>query len=384
MLLETLLEREPAWLQAAAPESAIAPLCQCSLSRNLADFSFPGQCNEEEKRRIEERVTDVFDNLGLLAHGHYYSLPELTSSEARFLAERRLITFDVMADHGPRGVYVSEDQTLSIMVNGMDHLCIRTILPGNQLQEAWAQLNLMDDTLSGLLDFAFDDRLGYLTAGLAGVGTGLKAGILLHLPGLSLMGALVHQVELAEKQQLRLCGIKAGAGDMARKMAPKPGPSSDALEQALFTDVDGALCGAPGEALGDLFLLVNHSTLGISEEEIVFRARHQASEIATAELSARTGLAKESPSALDDRVFRALGAAGGARLMEFTEGIRLLSSLRLGVERGLIAKHTLQEMNELLLFSQGAHLEISRGQDCDALALSIERAGLFRRIMSGV
>lgn len=384
MLVETLIEREPAWIQANAPESAIAVLCQCSLARNLADFSFPGQCSDEEKKRIVDRVCGALDSLGLMSHGRYYSLNELTTREARFLAERRLITYELLAGHGPRGVYVSEDQLLSIMVNGTDHLCMRAILSGNQSQEAWAQLNLMDDTLSGLLDFAFDERLGYLSAGLASVGTGLKAGTILHLPGLALMGGLGAQVESAAKQHLRLCGIRPGAGEMARKLAKPRGAGSGVLDQALFTDMDGGLCGAPGEALGDLFLLANRGTLGISEEEIVFRVRHQASEIVSAEQAARAALHKESPRALEDQVYRALGTAGGARLMEFTEGIKLLSSLRLGVECDLIANHSLQEMNELLLISQGAHLEIARGQDCDALALSIDRAALFRRMFTGV
>ena len=383
MLVSPLLDTAPQWVSDAAPEAATAVLCQCSLARNLADFAFPARCTDEEKQRVLDRVVDVLDRLNLLSTGRYYYLPDLSAGEVGFLAERRLITYGLMCAQGPRGVYVSEDQGLSIMLNGSDHLCTRVLLSGLQLPEAWARLYLMDDTLGGALDFAFEERLGFLTASLGNVGTGLKASVVLHLPGLVLQGGIPGiEAELPVHQgvQLVFSGIEAAnGGHAAGAMAAGDAETG----QSLYSDMAGAICGPVSEAQGDLYLLANRGTLGVSEEEIVFHVGHGAAELVAKEKAARQGLLNESRQGLEDRVGRACGVAGGARLLGFPEGIAVLSSLRLGVERGVLRKQTIRQVNELLLASQKAHLEMAHGRECDALTLSTERAGLFRRVVAG-
>jgi protein arginine kinase len=390
MVVNMLPDKLPQWLIDDAPEGAAAVLCQCSLARNLSDFPFPARCTEDEKRVIEARVLGVLDGLNLLSTGHYYSLPDLTSRERRFLAERRLITFELLTARGPRGVYLSEDQSLSIMINALDHLCVRVLKPGLQFQEAWAQLNLVDDTLSGVLDYAFDDRLGFLTASLGNVGTGLKAGALMHLPALGLTGKINERAEGAAAQRLVLTGMRAGALDeqtdpeaLRRGALQAPVTVENNREQSLYTDMDGALSCPLNETVGDLYLLVNRGTLGQSEEETIFLVRHAAGEILSEEREARTKLLRDSLRGIEDQVGRARGLAGGARLLGFSEALSLLSSLRLGVEAGLLNDVGMHQINELLLASQAAHLEVARGHDCDALALSMDRADLFRRVVAG-
>ena len=127
----------------------------------------------------------MLDSLSLLA-GQYLSMASLPRRDAHALAERRLISFEHARGKAHTGVYVSDDQCTSIAVNGSDHLCITVLASGLQLQEAWTRLNVQDDILAGSLDCAYDRRFGYLTASLGHVGTGLKAGVVLHLPGLSM------------------------------------------------------------------------------------------------------------------------------------------------------------------------------------------------------
>jgi protein arginine kinase len=382
MLLDTLSDKAPAWLSGDKAEGEAVVLTQCSLARNLADFPFPNRCSPEEKRQIIERVQTVFDSLNLLSSGQFYHLEELGLRELRFLAERRLVTYEFLRADGPRAVYVSDDQGLAIMVNGADHLCARTICAGLQPQEAWARLNLMDDTLVGTLDYAFDERLGYLTSALAHVGTGLKASVMIHLPALSLGEDLARKQTAARSMRFTLAGVRAGVDDprLLRKMTrERPTTAPDTLlGESFFSDMSGAVCGPMNEASGDLFLLVNEGTLGISEEEIVFHLRHLAVEIVEKERQARQQLFADSPRGLEDRVGRARGVAGGARLMGFAEAVGLLSSLRLGVATKTLSKCTVGQLNELLLNSQRAHLEVAAGHALDELSLSVERAELFR------
>jgi len=378
MLVETRHENTPQWVHEAAPEGATVVLSQVTLCRNLADFPFTQRCTEDEKQAIETRILNALDSLNLLASGRYYNMRELDSRAARLLAERRLISQDMLGVRGPRGVYVADDQSLSISINGAEHLAVRGIAAGQQLQELWNRLNLIDDTLNGALDFAFDERLGYLTSTLGLVGTGLKVGLLLHLPTLVYTNRITEQLSGTEQQRLLLQGVRAGCDVRLPRTRPDGEPEQAVLSEALFTDMNGALPAALNETVGDLFLLVNQSTLGHSEEEIVFQIRHRASEILAGEGAAREGLLAENLGTLEDRVGRAQGVASGARLLGFPEGLDLLSSLRLGVAAGLAQGVDLPQINELLLASQSAHLEASCGHECDALQLSAERAGLFR------
>ncbi len=68
----------------------------------------------------------------------------------------------------------------------------------------------------------------------------------------------------------------------------------------------------------------------------------------------------------------------GARLLEFDEAVDLLSSLRLGVALGLVDNHSLQDVNEVLMASQRAHIQMRLAGDCDEFRISSERADLVR------
>ena len=385
MVVDTLLDKMPLWISDDAPDAGICVLSQGTLVRNLADFPFAHRCSEDEKRTIETRVLGVLDNLNLLSSGRYYSFQDLDTKEIRFLAERRLASHELMFGRGPRGVYIADDQSFSIAINSQDHISLRVLQCGMQPQEVWSRLNVLDDTLNSLLDFSFNERLGFLTTQLSQVGTGLKLGVLLHLPGLTLSGGLAELAGRAEQQRLLLHGIRAGGTFEARpermRLAPvgeEHRPSQSRLNQSFLTDLSGSLSTPISQTEGDLFMLTNTGTLGVSEEEIVFQVRHIASELIAEERAARELLLNENVRVLEDRIGRALGLAGGARMLNFNEAVGVLSSLRLGIATGIIQGHTLQQVNELLLACQGEHLEMAAGVDCDDYRLSVERADLFR------
>lgn len=343
-MVEVLLDKPGTWLSGSGPEADLALRTRGMLIRNLADLPFASDCSLEEKRTIEERVLGVLESAGLLASGQYLSLANLDEREGLLLLERRLISESLLNNTGPRGVYVSNDQSLSIMVNEEDHLRVQVHASGLQPQEVFNRLNLLDNRLDIFLDYAFDERLGYLTDDLTAIGTGLQIDVVLHLPALYLRNRV-----MAVEQQVR--------------------DQHHSLE---------AVQGALPEARGDLYVLQNQRTLGRSEEEIAFHVKHLAAQIIEEERSARQTILAENPRALEDRVGRALGIARGARLLDYDEAVTLLSALRLGRALDLANGFSLADLNGLLIESQRAHIETKKGQDLDDLALSMERADLFR------
>lgn len=343
-MAETLLDKSAKWLAGNGPEADIAVYCECRLVRNLIDYPYPGVCTDEEKAAIEERILSALDGLNLLATGRYCSLTELDQREARFLAERHLIGPELFGAQGARGVYIADDQSLSITINEGNHLTLRGLASGLHLQELWARLNLLDDTLAGVLDFAFDERRGYLTNALSDVGTGLKASVILHLPGITMVN---------------------GIADLRASLATK----RHTLQNVYSTE---------GEAPGDLYQIQNTSTLGRSEEETLFHLKHFTSDIIKQERETRKTIRTDAPLQLEDRAGRALGLARGARILAFEEGLGVLSSLRLGASVGLQTQFPLSRINEVSMASHNAQIEMKCGQDCDELKLSTERADLFR------
>lgn len=344
-MVETLLKKHVEWLSGNGESSDTVHYCRCRLFRNLADFPFPSQCTDDEKRSIEERILGVLESLNLLESGQYWSLSDLSETEQRFLAERLLIDTDLLQADGPRGVYIDDDQLLSITINGNNHLTICGLSSGFRLQDIWSRISLIDDTLAGLLDYAFDKRLGYLTSDVRHVGTALAADVALHLPGL-VMGNLI--------------------------------PWARELTQERRHTFETLLPGYNGSAPGDLYKLASISTLGRSEDEIIYHLKQLVSELSKKEREIRKQIQRDSPLHFEDLTGRALGLARGARLLEFPEAISVFSSLRLGVSMGLLDTFSLRQINEVFVASQNAHLEMKCGHECDELTLNAERAELFR------
>jgi len=377
-MVETLYSKIAPWITANGPEGGIVLFTQGCLVRNLADFPFPSACSEEERRLVEERVVNALTQANLMTTGHYRASSDFDEREAAFLAERRLVPFDFFKGRSHAGVYIGDDQSFSVIVNGLNHICILVNSAGLALQEVWNQLDELDNLLAQSLDFAFDKEYGYLTSSLNHVGTGLKLSLMLHLPALSSTPGAPDRESLdaaagrARERRLVLYGLRPMSVPGGRQ---RGGAGNG---DALYFDLTETLYSDYTEAHADLFLLSNQSTLGVNEEEILFHLRQSATELIELEKEARRQLLAMERVRVEDRVARALGVAHNARLLGYAEALSVLSSLRLGIELGFVEGMALGRINEMLFAAQGAHIRMKKGHDCDEWTLSMERANLFR------
>ena len=402
--MDVVVDETVAWLSGEGPEAPVALACESNLMRNLAEFSFTWRCSSDERAAVEERVLTVLADVGLFETGQYHALPgsqavhdmvapadaEERRWAERMLAERRLLSLfhasprdgrDGTVLSAPDGAYVGDDQSVSVMVNGPDHVCIRVLSSGLDLLEGWARQNLVDDRLAEKLDYAFDDRHGYLSADLAHVGTGLKAAVLLHLPGLAMTGHMGRALDVVAERRHLIWGLEPSATiDTARAdSAGDEDASCRAVDTgALYSYWYGTFHEESDSAAGDLYFLSNSSTLGVSEEEILHELRHVAEELVALEKAAREELAGEGMHRLEDRVSRAKALACSARVLGFSEALALLSSIRLGATTGLAKDCTMGDVNRLLIACQDFHVRAALGGAEDDLAVSAKRADLFR------
>lgn len=348
-MVDGLLTAPVEWLDGNGPQSNVVISTHCRVVRNIADYPFTRQCTDDVRGTIEERVLHALDSLNMSSDGAYHSFSEVDETQARFLLERRLISPQLIESRGARGVHVQDGQLTSMCINGPDHMVLLGHASGDQLQDIWARLSLMDDSLSGLMDFTFDDELGYLTASLAETGTGLKTSAFVHLPALTMLNAIASHRESVRAHRLEL---------------------SPWLESEVSSG-------------GELFELTNRASLGISETEIVYQVGQVLDELVAAENAGQKRIYEDFRVQLEDRVERALALAQKARLLAFDEGIEVLSSLRLGVSTGLLDTMPLRLLNETLMASQQAHLELQSGHPCDETQSKLLRAELFRENFSG-
>lgn len=385
MLLERPISKGPVWFETQEPREPHALMAHLSLARNLADFPFAPRCTPEERRQIGQRILPVFEQMNLLSRGTWYPLDELSSQDRYVLMERRLLVPAMDQDTEGRGVYVGHDQGLAIMVNGEDHLRVRLLTAETDPATAWERLSALDDQFTAHLDFAYDQQLGFLTQDLDHTGTGLKAGMLLHLPCLRDAGKLEESAANIGKQKFLLMGVKTGAGDSAfaagqpQRVPQRVRIEREALAESLCADMRGAVAGHAREAMGNLYLLVNARSTGMAEAEILFHLRALTVDLMEAERNACTTLMEAAPASVEDRIGRARGIAAGAHLLSFTESLDLLSALRLGAAAGRTGPGELKTLNSLLIRMQRNHLKASLGQaDITPLMLDAERARLFR------
>src|SRR5690606_4526885 len=111
-------------------------------------------------------------------------LKDLNELQKRVLVEKHLISPNLANEARNGAVILSENESISIMVNEEDHLRIQCLYAGFQIREAWELASRIDDIFESQLEYAFDEKRGYLTSCPTNVGTGLRASVMMHLPAL--------------------------------------------------------------------------------------------------------------------------------------------------------------------------------------------------------
>jgi protein arginine kinase len=279
----------------------------------------------------------------------HVDVEKLDEIDRALLVERHLISRQHAEGTGARRVAFDTSEVSSIMINEEDHLRLQVMRSGFQLNEAWDQINSIDDALEQTLDYAFHPKYGYLTACPTNVGTGIRVSVMLHLPALRLTHELDKVAQAAKDLRLAIRGLH----------------------------------GEGTEALGDFFQISNQITLGKSEAEIIDEFRDIIiPKIVEYESAARQSLLRNRLHVLDDKIWRAMGALQNARLISSNEAMQYLSHVRMGLHVGRLKNVELQTLNELFLQMQPAHLQKLQGERLNGEQRSVARAALIRARLS--
>ena len=302
---------------------------------------FPQRMKEIDYERIIARTENA-----LIGEDYTVKRMAQLSKNARgCLVEAHVISLELAAKD-EAAVLISEDKTVSVMVGEEDHLRVQALLPGLQLGNAMELADHVDRTIEREERFAFDREWGYLTACPTNTGTGMRASVMLHLAGLSMLS--------------------------------KTGEVIRAVSQLGLT-VRG-LYGEGTEASGHLYQLSNQVTLGRTEAEILRLISDTAEQVIGRERAARQALLERDTVQLEDKLMRSYGVFTSARLMTNKEFMNRLSSARLAADLGFIDV-TQARLSKLMNDVQPATLERNAGQELSDRERDILRAEIIRKTL---
>ncbi|MCM3125717.1 protein arginine kinase [Mesobacillus sp. AQ2] len=334
------------WMSDDGPDSDIVLSSRIRFARNLDEYNFPTLFTDGEAEAVIGTIMERASQTSAAGFGQLemIKMDEIPPMKKRVLVEKHLISPHLAENAVHGAVLLSGNEEISIMINEEDHIRIQCLFPGFQLTEALKAANEIDDWLEEYVNYAFDEKFGYLTSCPTNAGTGLRASVMMHLPGLVLTQQMNRIVPAINQLGLVVRGIY----------------------------------GEGSEALGNIFQISNQITLGKSEDDIVDDLKSVVGQIISQERSAREALAKTSNIQLEDRVFRSYGTLANSRIIETKEAARCLSDLRLGIDMGYIKNISKSILNELMILTQPGFLQQYAGGPLRPNERDIRRAALIR------
>lgn len=335
----------PGFLRKIGEEGDVCISSRIRFARNLDNHFFLLKASLKEQEEIIEEVKEIIIKLDNFSFFGEESLSEIFLN---YLLERYLVSPDFVLNKNKKAVFIDPQEKISIMVNEEDHLRLQVLESGFSLDEIFVRINELDDQLEKGLPYAFSEKFGFLTACPTNLGTGMRASVMLHLPGLLLTNEMEKAIKAARNIGFLVRGIY----------------------------------GEGTKTIGSYFQISNQFTIGMKEEEILENTKSLIREIINYERKARDYLLKNLKKEMEDKIWRAYGILTNAKLLSSEEALNLLSTLRLGVCLEIIKKISLLTINILSILVKRANLLFYlKKENLTEEERDYERALLVKRVL---
>ncbi len=332
------------WLEDGAPDNDVVVSTRIRLARNLADVPFPSRIvNPDDVEKVHGLAKQ---SLLVSPEFSYSRLSDMTELEKRALVEQHVISADLSRSRFG-GLITSTDESISVMILEEDHYRLQSLSAGLALFKAFDAADRLDNMLSEGVDYAFDDKLGFLTSCPTNLGTGLRASLMLHLPALTAAKAL---------------------------------PRITSMISKVGMTVRGAF-GEGSAASGAFYQISNQVTLGVSEKEILSRLLLMANKVINFERSTRKELYNSLGIALEDRIWRAVGILKYAKRLGDAEAQKLVSDVAFGVSLGIVPDLKSSQLYKLMMNTRPAIIAQRYGQ-VNPADRDVSRAEMIKQVFA--
>ena len=283
------------WYQFDGKNSDVVLYSKIRLARNLADAPFPGRMSAEIRKSVSKKLYASIKSSKIANEFDMINLFDIKAAKAASYCEKQLISKEHLKNKEWASFMLSKNEDVSIMLCEEDHIRINAFEAGQNLEEAYKKADAVDNVFISGLKLAYSDKLGFLTASPINLGTGLRASFALHLPALKQSNSVNKLTAMVGKLGLSLRELYKGG-------------------------------------TGDIYILSNQVSLGISEKSAIDNVNAICEQIVKQERAARESL-KENID-FEDKIYRTLGILKTARRLDSDEFLNSLSLLRLGVSLG--------------------------------------------------
>ncbi len=345
MRIEELLTHTGEWLRGTGPHANVVMSSRIRLARNLALTPFPNKSAKKDLEGVFASVEKAVGRIGVLKGSTLFRMNDLDQIDRQILVERHLMSHEHASNPDGKGLLVSAEEVVSIMVNEEDHLRIQVMRSGLSLTEAWGVINAIDDELSKELPYAFMNNWGYLTACPTNTGTAMRGSVMMHLPAL-----------VTTKQINKVLA---------------------AISKLSFAS--RGFYGEGTQASGNFYQISNQVALGHSEMDIIQNINGLIRQVIEQEEQARQALLLQNRPMLEDKICRSWGLLKTARIISSQEAIELFSMVRFGIDMGILKDVDHKALNELFIMIQPAHLQKIEGKKLNAFERDTKRAAVIRQ-----
>lgn len=344
-LIDRIIQNERTeLLNTTRATSAVVLSSRIRLARNLADSVFPGRANKSQRSAIVAKCGTAIENLEGIKNPVFLAIDELNDRDRQVLRERHLISKELCEMPEGAAVVMDQRQGCSVMINEEDHLRIQFLKSGFNLKSLWKKVDAFDSQLEQSLNYAFSSEYGYLTACPTNLGTGLRASVMMHLPGLVLSGHMERVVRAVNHLGITVRG----------------------------------LFGEGSEASGHVFQISNQQTLGESEATIIDRLAQVLKTVIDQEINARFCQLEQKSFQVLDQIGRSFGLLKNAYHISSDEAMNRLSFLRLAVDFKMLPDNCRVLIDRLFIACQPAHIQAAAAAELDADMRDCKRAEIIR------
>ena len=294
-------------------------------------------------------VDKAVSQIDLLKDCANFHISDMDSVDRQFLVERHLMSHDHASNPEGKGLVISKEEILSIMINEEDHLRIQVMQSGLNLTETWKIINAIDDALSSKLGYAFYPEWGFLTACPTNTGTAMRGSVMLHLPALVMTKQISKVLTAISKLSFASRGFY----------------------------------GEGTQASGNFYQISNQVALGLSEQDVIQNINGLIRQVIEQEEQARQALFVQNRPMLEDKIFRSFGILKNAHIISSQETVELLSMVRLGVDLEILKDIGRKTVNELFIMIQPAHLQKIENKKLTASERDAKRASVIRKKLEG-
>jgi len=334
------------WYYQSGKESDVVLSTKIRISRNIEGIPFVTKFNNAQAteilNKLEHATTPSNYNLKM------FNLKDIDELTRISLVEKGIIDSKyINRNIDNKAILINDDENICIMLNENDHIKMQVLASGLELENSLNLAMEIEDKLDKELKFSYNSKYGYLTSSPTGLGTGLRASVILHLPGLNKTQNLPKILEAVNDLGMNIKNIY---------------PERSRIK-------------------GSMYQISNKQTLGICEKDIIKNLKAIVEKIIEQERIARKILAKNHID-LEDKLYRSYGILTNARKISNEEMIKLMSDVRLGVDMGIIKEVTDLKVNKLDILSKSANLQKYFGENLDVFDREIKRAELVKRIIN--